>query len=101
VLVDACVPNLARRIVAGITRLDDLPMEIILERFYEHLVDGDAIAPLQPRRFQDLLHVLPRLRVRDEPDCDSILVCRRSEVVSLQRTFSPALARTPPLVLDD
>jgi hypothetical protein len=38
-------------------RLDDLPVEIVLERFYERLVDGDAIAPLQPSRF----HFLSRL----------------------------------------
>jgi hypothetical protein len=35
--------------------LDGLPVEIILERFYERLVHGDAIAPLQPQHF----HVLP------------------------------------------
>jgi hypothetical protein len=38
----------------NIARLDDLPVKIILERFYERLVHGDAIAPLQPQYF----HVL-------------------------------------------
>ncbi len=59
VLVDAGIPNPARRVVTGIARSDDLPVEITLERLYEGLVDSGAIAPLQPRH----VHVRPPLEV--------------------------------------
>jgi hypothetical protein len=48
-LIDARIPDPARRIVAGIARLDDSPVEIILERLYERGVDGDTIATLEHR----------------------------------------------------
>jgi hypothetical protein len=61
-------------------------VEIILERFYERLVHGDAIAPLQSQYF----HVLTPYgdRLRHEPNWNSILAYGRSEVVSLRRPFT-------------
>jgi hypothetical protein len=39
-------------------RLDDLPVEIILERFYERGDDGDVIAPPEPRHVHVPAHPL-------------------------------------------
>src|SRR6185369_1109261 len=65
-LIDARIPDLPRFVVAGILRQDDLPLEILGEGVDERLVDGSAVAPLQPGSF----HLRPRRGVapwRKEP----------------------------------